>query len=62
MSRDALLNVLASLGEPLTKQELTDALHALTGATAPEKAMGTNVTALAFSGDVLGFEEAEAPQ
>ncbi|KAG2448277.1 hypothetical protein HYH02_006861 [Chlamydomonas schloesseri] len=60
LSREQLLSLLQSTGEPMSGEELTAALAALTGAHAPEKAMPASVAAEQFSADVLGFDTTEA--
>ncbi len=59
LPRDQLLSLLQSAGEPMSAEELTAALAALTDAPAPEKAMPAQVSAVQFSADVLGFDAAE---
>ncbi|GFR40429.1 hypothetical protein Agub_g1003 [Astrephomene gubernaculifera] len=56
LTREQLLSLLQSAGEPMGPEELSAALEALTGTAAPDKAMPTAVTAAQFSSDVLGFE------
>lgn len=60
LSREQLLSLLQSTGEPMSGEELTAALAALTGAHTPEKSMPVSVAAEQFSADVLGFDTTEA--
>lgn len=62
LTRDALVAVLKQLGEPMSAEELQEALQALTGEAELESAMPPTLDAAVFANDILGFEEQESAE
>ncbi|KAG1654648.1 hypothetical protein FOA52_010276 [Chlamydomonas sp. UWO 241] len=57
IGRDAVLNLLQTVGEPMSAHELLGCLHALTGAAKISDAIPHNIDARKFATDVLGFDD-----
>ena len=59
MSRETLLSLLHTLGEPMTKTELVTSIRALTGADSISAVLPNQVDSTQFAQDLLGFEKEE---